>query len=158
TLHQAELSMLGEAALKKLQAAGDKTPAAINPVAPAIDEPDVVAAVEAPTEDDRKWWQKDNVDPSTIKLADLSPEGDDILAQRLVKGFFIAVDRKFQWNGRQWFRSTKGFVAPTDTFGVTGGPKFHGVELNEQWQLPIGWVVGYQKTRNTYEIDPEAQK
>ncbi len=156
-LHQAQLSMLGEEALKKLQAAPENTPAAIKPPTPRVEEIDP-AVVEAPSDDDRKWWQKDNVDPSTIKLSDLSAEGDDILAQRLVKGFFIAVDRKFQWNGRQWFRSTKGYVAPTDTFGVTVGPKFQGVALSEDWHLPIGWVVGYQKTRNTYEIDPQAQK
>lgn len=156
-LHQAQLSMLGEEALKKLQAAEAATPAAIKPTTPSVEDTEV-ALVEAPTEDDRKWWQKDNVDPSSIKLADLSAEGDDILAQRLVKGFYIAVDRKFQWNGRQWFRSTKGFVAPTDTFGVTAGSKFKGVELNADWNLPIGWVVGYQKTRNTYEIDEAAQK
>jgi hypothetical protein len=156
-LHQAELSMLGAEALKKLQAAEEHTPAAVKPVTPRLEDPDP-AIIEPPSEDDRKWWQKDNVDPSSIKLADLSAEGDDILAQRLVKGFFIAVDRKFQWNGRQWFRSTKGFVAPTDTFGVTVGPKFQGVPLSDEWRLPLGWVVGYQKTRNTYEIDPVAQK
>jgi hypothetical protein len=157
TLHQAQLSMLGEEALKKLQAAEQNTPAAIKPPTPPAEDTDL-PGVEVPDEDDRKWWQKDNVDPSTIKLADLSAEGDDILAQRLVRGFFIAVDRKFQWNGRQWFRSTKGYVAPTDTFGVTVGSKFQGAVLSDEWRLPMGWVVGYQKTRNTYEIDPVAQK
>lgn len=156
-LQQAQLSMLGEEALKKLQAAEAATPAAIKPTTPSVEDTEV-GVLEPPTEDDRKWWQRDNVAPSSIKLADLSAEGDDILAQRLVKGFYIAVDRKFQWNGRQWFRSTKGFVAPTDTFGVTAGSKFQGVELSEEWKLPIAWVMGYQKTRNTYEIDEAAEK
>lgn len=147
---QAQLAMLGEAALKKLEAAeGAKPEVAVAKT--VANEPD--AGV-----DDRKWWQKDNVDPSTIKLADLSAEGDDILAQRLVKGFYLAVDRKFQWNGRQWFRSTKGYVAPMDTFHVTTGPGFQGVELDETWRLPIGWAFGFSKTKNTYEIDVEAKK
>jgi hypothetical protein len=142
--------MLGEEALKKLQAA---EPSKVEPPVAKLAPLEVDAGV-----DDRKWWQKDNVDPSTIKLADLSAEGDDILAQRLVRGFYIAVDRKFQWHGRQWFRSTKGYVAPSDTFHLTTGPNFHGVELNETWQLPIGWVFGLSKTKNTYEIDVAAKK
>lgn len=147
---QAQLAMLGEEALKKLNAAeGDK--------------PEPPASKAAPVEadagvDDRKWWQKDNVDPSTVKLSDLSAEGDDILAQRLVKGFYIAVDRKFQWNGRQWFRSTKGYVAPSDTFHLTTGSAFKGIELDDTWHLPIGWVFGLGKTKNTYEVDVLAKK
>jgi len=147
---QAQLAMLGEEALKKLQSAEPSKPEPVAAqVAPMPLEPDA---------DDRKWWQKDNVDPSTIKLADLSAEGDDILAQRLVRGFYIAVDRKFQWHGRQWFRSTKGYVAPSDTFHLTSGSTFRGVELDESWHLPIGWVFGLSKTKNTYEIDVEAKK
>lgn len=147
---QAQLAMLGEEALKKLNAAEGPKP---EPPAARVAPLEADAGV-----DDRKWWQKDNVDPSTVKLADLSAEGDDILAQRLVRGFYIAVDRKFQWHGRQWFRSTKGYVAPSDTFHLTTGPSFHGVELNDSWQLPIGWVFGLSKTKNTYEIDVAAKK
>ncbi len=147
---QAQLAMLGEEALKKLQAA---EPSKVEPPAAKVAPVELDAGV-----DDRKWWQKDNVDPSTIKLADLSAEGDDILAQRLVRGFYIAVDRKFQWHGRQWFRSTKGYVAPSDTFHLTTGPSFHGVELDQTWQLPIGWVYGSSKTKNTYEVDVAAKK
>jgi hypothetical protein len=147
---QAQLAMLGEAALKKLEAAEGAKPEGEAANIPA-GETDAGA-------DDRKWWQKDNVDPSTIKLADLSAEGDDILAQRLVKGFYLAVDRKFRWNGRQWFRSTKGYVAPMDTFHQTTGPDFQGVELDETWRLPIGWAFGFSKTKNTYEIDVAAKK
>lgn len=147
---QAQLAMLGEEALKKLQAAeggnGEQVAAAAAPeqAAPAAEEP--------------RWWEKDNFDHSKIKLADLAAEGDDILAQRLIRGFYIAVDRKFNWNGRQWFRSTKGYVAPVDTFHTVVGSKFQGVTLNEDWQLPIGWVFGVSKTKNTYEIDVEAKK
>ncbi len=150
---RAQLAMLGEEALKKLQAAesNEQQKPTINTTTSANLIEDATQAEQA------KWWQQDNVDPSTIRLADLSAEGDDILAMRLVKGFYIAVDRTFRWNGRQWFRSTKGFVAPTDTFHLTAGSKFQGVELDATWQLPIGWVYGFNKTRNTYSINAETK-
>src|SRR5690606_27901809 len=67
-------------------------------------------------------------------------------------GFYIAVDSQFRWNDRHWYRSTTGHVAPADRFHVTQGSAFKGVELDEPWSLPIGWVYGWKNDKPRYEI------
>jgi hypothetical protein len=71
----------------------------------------------------------------------------------MVKGFYIAVERQFDWNGRVWYRSTRGGVAPADRFYEATPSSFHGVELTSQLQLPMGWTYGLAKTRPRYELD-----
>ena len=41
---------------------------------------------------------------------------DDILVKRMVKGFYVAIDKTFRWNNRTWYKTTKGLVAPADRF------------------------------------------
>jgi lipoprotein-anchoring transpeptidase ErfK/SrfK len=94
-----------------------------------------------------------------VRLDRLASESDGILAKRMVKGFYIAVDREFEWNGRKWYRTTKGLVAPKDRFTATEGAPFHGVSLGAEWQLPIAWVYGItRKDRPKYSIDIEKKK
>lgn len=107
------------------------------------------------------WWQEENVEDRLheISLEDLSAEADDILAKRMVKGFYIAVDKQFSWHGRPWYKSTKGLVVPADRFWVTKGSEFQGADLDgHDVSLPVAWVYGWHKTRPKYEIDPDQKK
>ncbi|HVU02444.1 MAG TPA: L,D-transpeptidase family protein [Polyangiaceae bacterium] len=107
-------------------------------------------------EEDKPWWQRHDVDKRLheVKLDELEADADDILAKRMVKGFYVAVDREFNWNGRLWYKTTKGLVAPADRFWVTQGPEFKGVELDgDERTLPIGWTYGYAKSRPKYAMD-----
>src|SRR5207249_2007008 len=63
---------------------------------------------------DKPWWQRHDVDKRLheVKLDELSADSDAILAKRMVKGFYVAVDRAFNWNSRPWYKTTKGLVAP----------------------------------------------
>ncbi|HMA91538.1 MAG TPA: L,D-transpeptidase [Polyangiaceae bacterium] len=107
--------------------------------------------------DDRPWWQQDGIEDRLheIRLSDLQKESDGILALRMVKGFYVAVDRTFHWSGRTWYKTTKGLVAPADRMGQATPSDFKGVELGSDWHLPVGWVYGGREKANTYEIDPE---
>jgi hypothetical protein len=108
---------------------------------------------------ERPWWQDENTRLSDVKLDRLGAESDGILARRMVKGFYIAVDREFEWNGRKWYRTTKGLVAPKERFTATEGTPFQGVALGAEWQLPIAWVYGAQrKDRPKYSIDIEKKR
>jgi lipoprotein-anchoring transpeptidase ErfK/SrfK len=108
---------------------------------------------------ERPWWQSDSTRLNDVRLDHLASESDGILAKRMVKGFYIAVDREFEWNGRKWYRTTKGLVAPKERFTVTEGAPFHGVSLGAEWQLPIAWVYGIgRKDRPKYSIDIEKKK
>jgi lipoprotein-anchoring transpeptidase ErfK/SrfK len=113
--------------------------------------------VEAP---EKPWWQQENPKDKLheLKLEHLESEADDILAKRMVTGFFVAVDRTFRWNDRTWYKTTKGLVAPAERFWQTAGPKFKGVELDgEKLKLPIAWGYGGRKEVATYTIDDQKQ-
>jgi hypothetical protein len=105
---------------------------------------------------DKPWWQRHDVEKRLheVKLDELQADADAILAKRMVKGFYVAVDREFNWNGRPWYKTTKGLVAPADRFWVTQGSEFHGVEIDgEHVALPVGWTYGWQKGRPKYTLD-----
>lgn len=107
-------------------------------------------------ESDKPWWQRHDADKrlNEVKLDELEADADAILAKRMVKGFYVAVDREFNWNGRPWYKTTKGLVAPADRLWVTTASEFHGVELDgEHFALPMGFTYGWQKGRPKYELD-----
>jgi lipoprotein-anchoring transpeptidase ErfK/SrfK len=93
-----------------------------------------------------------------VTLNELRSESDAILEARMMKGFYVAVDKNFKWDGRGWYKTTKGLITPSDRFWATEGSDFHGVELNDEITLPIGWVVGVNTSAPTYEIDIQSDK
>ncbi|NUO51956.1 MAG: L,D-transpeptidase [Polyangiaceae bacterium] len=87
------------------------------------------AAVE---EKPKTWWQDDDKDKKpVVTLAELEQEADGNLSKRMVKGFFIAVDKTFGWNDRLWYRTTGGLLAPTDRMWVNKPPEQKGIEWPE---------------------------
>jgi hypothetical protein len=135
-LRAARRAMLGEGAEPEDQMA------AVEPVEPP---PEPVPAEE------KKWWQEDEPELHKLRIGDLAADGDDILASRMVKGFYVAVDKVFDWNKRRWFKSTKGFVTPAEPFHFAAGSEFHGVELGTTFTLPVGFVYG-PKARSAYSL------
>jgi lipoprotein-anchoring transpeptidase ErfK/SrfK len=93
-----------------------------------------------------------------LRLDDLKQDSDGILALRMVKGFYVAVDRTFHWHGRTWYKTTKGLVAPADRMGQASPSDFHGVELGADLMLPVGWVYGGREKTQSYEIDVEKKR
>jgi hypothetical protein len=102
---------------------------------------DAVAAVEkldtgAPTPEEaaveekpKAWWQDDDKDKKpVVTLAELEQDADGNLSKRMVKGFFIAVDKTFGWNDRLWYRTTGGLLAPTDRMWINKPPDAKGIE------------------------------
>ena len=110
-------------------------------------------------EADKAWWQQDNIKDKLheMTLDQLSADSDDVLAKRMVAGFYVAIDKVFHWNGRTWYKTTKGLVAPADRFWQTAGFDFHGVELGGDFKLPMAWVFGGRKHSTTYNIDDDGK-
>jgi hypothetical protein len=126
---------------------------------PLIDPGLADAGIEV-EQPEKPWWQQENVKDKLheIKLEHLESDADDLLAKRMVTGFFVAVDRTFRWNERTWYKTTKGLVTPAERFWQTPGPKFKGVELDgEKLKLPIAWGYGGRKEIATYGIDDQRQ-
>ncbi|MGE3675975.1 MAG: L,D-transpeptidase family protein [Polyangiaceae bacterium] len=109
---------------------------------------------------DQPWWQKEDIKDKLheVTLDQLSADADDILAKRMVTGFYVAVDKTFRWNGRTWYKTTKGLVTPADRFWQTAGSDFRGTELGTKFKLPLAWAYGGRKTAPTYEIDPDKRR
>ncbi len=107
---------------------------------------------------ERPWWQRDKFQLSQVKLAELASESDGLLAKRLVQGFYIAIDREFEWISRHWYKTTKGMVAPRDRFVAVEGYGFQGVELVDDAALPIAWAYGSRETRPRFKIEDKSVK
>lgn len=101
----------------------------------------------------RPWWQQKEAALNEVRLAELASESDGVIARRMVKGFYVAVDREFEWSARTWYKTTKGMVAPKDRFAPVVASGFQGVELGPELELPIAWGYGATKTRPRYVID-----
>jgi lipoprotein-anchoring transpeptidase ErfK/SrfK len=99
------------------------------------------------------WWQSKEAQLSNVRLAELALESDGVLGRRMVKGFYVAIDKEFEWSERRWYKTTKGMVAPKDRFVAVEGSSFEGVGLNAELTLPVAWVYGYRESRPTYALN-----
>jgi len=113
-------------------------------------------AAEPPVE--VPWWQAEDAKDRLheVTLDKLQSDADDVLAKRMVTGFYVAIDKVFSWHGRSWYKTTKGLVTPADRFWQTKGSDFKGVELGSEYRLPLAWVIGVQKSTSAYRIDEAA--
>jgi lipoprotein-anchoring transpeptidase ErfK/SrfK len=121
----------------------------------------VTAAASQDPAPEQPWWQREDAKDRLheVKLEQLEADADDVLAKRMVSGFYVAVDKRFSWAGRAWYKTTKGLIAPSDRFWQTAGSKFKGVELDgTNFKLPMAWVYGGRKSAGTFEIDPSTKQ
>ena len=65
-----------------------------------------------------------------VTLDDLKGEGP--VARRMVKGFFVGLDKDMTNNGSKWWRTTANLIAPFERIFVhNAASKFHGVWLDD---------------------------
>jgi hypothetical protein len=132
----------------------DPAPAALEDEAPAVASATTSAEVDA-----TPWWQREDSKLHEVTIDTLREEADDVLAQRMVEGFYVALDKTFRWNNRLWYKTTKGLVAPADRFWQVSGSSFRGTELDgDRWKLPVGWVYGGRKSTTTYELAADSEQ
>jgi lipoprotein-anchoring transpeptidase ErfK/SrfK len=89
--------------------------------------------------DETPWYLRDyDGGKPTVTLDDL--RGDGPIARRMVKGFYLALDKEFSSAGTRWWRTTGSLIAPHDRVYVQKPPtEFHGVWLNgAKPELPAG--------------------
>jgi len=90
----------------------------------------------------KPWWQRESMGDETLTLDHMLEGSDKILAKRMARGFYIAVDKTFRRNGRYWYKTTDGLFAPSDRMSINSPPTFQGVELvgEDAPSLPVGWT------------------
>ncbi|NUP06535.1 MAG: L,D-transpeptidase [Polyangiaceae bacterium] len=96
----------------------------------AVADIEPASSAEAPPEPPKAWWQTGEKKPE-VSLSDLEADADGNLSKRMVKGFFVAVDKSFSWNNRFWYRTTGGLLAPSDRMVINKPPETQGVAFPE---------------------------
>lgn len=108
---------------------------------------------EAPA---KPWWEDHEQGKQlNVTLADLDKDADDTVAKRMVKGFFVAVDKSFGWNGRLWYKTTSGLVAPSDRMYIVKPPTSRGMDVPDGVKQ-IGFVTSSKASK--YEFDADKKK
>jgi len=131
------------------------------PVDPGMLDAGIGAEPNTGSDQSKPWWQQEDIKDRLheVTLSQLEEDSDDILAKRMVTGFYVAVDRTFRWNGRLWYKTTRGLITPSERFWQAAGSKFKGVELDGQKaKLPMGWVYGGRKNTSTYKLEGDELK
>jgi lipoprotein-anchoring transpeptidase ErfK/SrfK len=68
---------------------------------------------------------KDTKDAGLVKLGDLKGRG--VLVRRMMKGFYVALDRAFNAAHARWWRTSEGFAIPYEKIALQSWtPDFHG--------------------------------
>jgi hypothetical protein len=113
----------------------------------------------APEEEKKPWWQQTPEKGKSIKvkLDDLSSDADGTLAKRMVKGFFVAVDKPFLWNSRSWYKTTGGLVAPADRMYLVKPPTSQGIDFPEGVKQ-IGFILGNHANKYEFDADQKSVK
>ena len=117
----------------------------------------VDAGIADAAEDVTPWWMKPDASDKDLTLEHMTQDSDDVLAKRMARGFFIAVDKTFRKNGRLWHKTTEGLIAPADKMYINSPPKFQGVELigADAPSLPVGWS---RVKAAKYELSEDGKK
>ncbi len=92
-----------------------------------------------------------------VTLDDLKGEGP--VSRRMVKGFFLSLDKDFGANGSRWWRNVGGFFIPFERVMVYGkGSDFHGYwfdssdPLNGQTSAPTKEIADLAKPGSKAQI------
>jgi hypothetical protein len=109
----------------------------------------------APPAPESPWWQQDKGDVQ-VKLDDLE-ESDGTLQKRMVKGFFISIDRTFGWNNRMWYKATDGLIAPADRMIIPKAPELKGLEMGEGVKQ-VGFVLWRKANAFRFSSEDAAPK
>ena len=101
-------------------------------------------------------YLKDSSNPKpTVSFNDLKGDSD-LVAQRMLKGFYLSLDRKVDGRSGVFWHTMSGYLAPKDHL-IVHDPKteFDGVDLSspdEKRKLPFAFVVGTRA--NQTQLDP----
>jgi hypothetical protein len=122
---------------------------------------------DGPTDESEvPWWEKEVPDggPLQITLEDLQESGP--IARRMVKGFYLSLDKQFDALGWKWWRTVSGLSTPSDRILIQKPlTDYHGVWLGRDDatfatknhaarridKLPVAFVMGYHAHRWTID-------
>lgn len=114
-------------------------------------------AAGGPSYDPSKpWWAQTakGVKPE-VTLADLLNESDDVLAKRMVKGFYLSVDHTFTHESRSFHKTVSGLLAPADRMAMVKAPPLTGQAIDE---AHTGNAVAFVMTKEASKYEADVDK
>ncbi|MCW5835795.1 MAG: L,D-transpeptidase [Labilithrix sp.] len=115
------------------------------------------APPKAPAGPDTPWYLKDHKGQRPqVTIEDIrTNEQGGLVVVRMVRGFYLALDKSLSTASGKFWRNTAGFLAPADHILVhKATTEFEGVKIGaegEKRHLPLGWVVSPRAHR--YRIE-----
>lgn len=115
------------------------------------------------SDEEKNWYQRDHKGQRPLVSFDelKSDEGDGLVALRMVRGFYIAIDKEIKGSAGRYYRTTSGLLAPKDHVLLhKTNTDFEGVRIGapgERRHLPLAWVVNTRAFSYRFE-DDDAQK
>lgn len=120
-------------------------PAAVAPVAPVAVEPSVAPAL--PAANSLAQAEPLGVDPVPLDagpptLDSLMGERESVLLRRMVKGFYVSLDRDIRIRDRRYWRTLANGFVPYNRIHKVSTTSFSGVVLDgTEWALPVAFVM-----------------
>ncbi len=112
--------------------------------------------------DDKPWFLKDHGGQRPqVTMDDLKGESQ-LIDQRMVRGFYLGLDKEVSaFSGRMW-RTTRGMFVPRDHV-LVHKPKteFEGVWMtapSETRKLPLAWIVGTKGWKHDFDAPNQRMK
>lgn len=139
------------------------------------EDADAAGAVDASSTDpsstedaDIPWWEKESPDggPPQVTIEDTYENGGGPIVRRMVKGFYLSLDREVDAGGARWWKTIAGLSAPADRILVAKPmTEYHGVWLGQDDatfatknvpsrridKLPVAFVLNYFAKRWTFD-------
>jgi lipoprotein-anchoring transpeptidase ErfK/SrfK len=129
-------SLVGDGGAPPAEGEEADNPYASDEEATPTDSPDAPPARAPKRATKGKRGARDAGAPARASLASLKGRG--VLARRMMKGFYVALDRDFTAAKAHWWRTAEGFAIPYDRIALQGwSPDFHG-----SWVVTDGPVAG----------------
>jgi lipoprotein-anchoring transpeptidase ErfK/SrfK len=103
-----------------------------------------------------------NVDQAKPSVAFDDLKGDELVATRMLRGFYISLDKPLDaWSGSYW-RTASGLIAPKEHIKVhETKTEFEGVELAKAGQtikIPFAYVIGTRGHKYTFGDDKDPER
>ncbi len=72
----------------------------------------------------------------------MAQNGDSVLVRRMMRGFYVSLDREFRAGRRRYFRTQQNEYIPYHMLAMAGGSDFAGTPLRpDDWEIPVGWIL-----------------
>jgi hypothetical protein len=118
---------------------------------------DAGAPVQVSAEPDAPWYMKDNKGKRPQLTIDelRANEAGGLVVFRMVRGFYLGLDKELATQSGKFWRTTSGFLVPSDHVLVhKPATEFEGVRIGapgEARHLPLGWVTNPQQWKYVLE-------